>query len=380
MKRPEKRPDIRPDEGPEAAGEAGVSIGKPAGDVKTFSGRSPGAFDPAGLVLFAYFLLFCVFYGLTPSIIGALTFGWYLSLIIEVPARQLYKLRFLSYKAAVAVSTVFMFALLILGVSQIVPIVLDEGKRLFPLLKNSVGSFDLPKLLGESSLGSELSTALQDAGGRLLERIAQAGVTIINNLFQNLPDFTTGLIVFVITAGYFTYTVPSLKSNLWRFFPASGRVKAYSFLAEVYGDIRHFIAGQILIALFVGIVVGTGLALIGIPYALFLGFISGITNFIPYLGVLVAAVPAIVLGLSYQGFLGVLKVAVILMAANQFEGWILSPRIQGNRMKLNWFIIILSILIAGAVFGLVGILIAIPLVAFFKKYWIWYVQEAFLNM
>ncbi|MGC9313170.1 MAG: AI-2E family transporter, partial [Sediminispirochaetaceae bacterium] len=118
----------------------------------------------------------------------------------------------------------------------------------------------------------------------------------------------------------------------------------------------------------------------GIPYALFLGFISGITNFIPYLGVLVAAVPAVVLGLSYQGIMGVLKVAIVLAAANQFEGWILSPRIQGNRMKLNWFIIILSILVSGAIFGLVGILIAIPLVAFFKKFWIWYVQDAFRRM
>jgi predicted PurR-regulated permease PerM len=337
-------------------------------------------FDRAGLFLLAYFTLYCIFYGLTPSIVGALTFGWYLSLIIEVPARQLSRLKFLSYKASVAISTFVIFSLLILGISRIVPIVLEEGKRLFPLLKESVGSFDLPKMLGDSTLGREVTGALQDAGGSLLERTAQLGVTIMNSVFQNLPNFTTGLIVFAITAGYFTYTVPTIKSNLWRFFPASGREKAFRFLAEVYGDIRHFIAGQILIALFVGVVVGSGLALIGIPYALFLGFISGITNFIPYLGVLVAAVPAVVLGLSYQGIMGVLKVAIVLAAANQFEGWILSPRIQGNRMKLNWFIIILSILVSGAVFGLVGILIAIPLVAFFKKFWIWYVQDAFRRM
>ncbi|MGC9311358.1 MAG: AI-2E family transporter, partial [Sediminispirochaetaceae bacterium] len=200
-------------------------------------------FDRAGLFLLGYFTLYCIFYGLTPSIVGALTFGWYLSLIIEVPARQLSRLKFLTYKASVAISTFVIFSLLILGVSRIVPIVLDEGKRLFPLLKESVGSFDLPKMLGDSTLGREVTGALQDAGGSLLERTAQLGVTIVNSVFQNLPNFTTGLIVFAITAGYFTYTVPTIKTNLWRFFPASGREKAFRFLAEVYGDIRHFIAG-----------------------------------------------------------------------------------------------------------------------------------------
>jgi predicted PurR-regulated permease PerM len=332
------------------------------------------------LVLLLYFSVFCLLYGLTPGIIGALTFGWYLSLIIEVPARQLFKLRFLSYPLSVAISTFLVFSLLILGIGSIFPIVLDEGKKLFPLLKESVGSLGnlslLPNL-GESRLGQEAVQALRGAGGNILEKTTQLGVEIVNALVRSLPDFTTGLVVFVITAGYFTYTVPVFKKNLWRFFPASSYEKAHRFVAEVYGDIRHFIAGQILIALFIGLVVGTGLALVGLPYAMFLGFISGITNFIPYLGVLVAAIPSIVLGLSHQGWIGILKVVIVLAAANQIEGWFLSPRIQGSRMKLNWFVIILSILVSGSIFGLVGILIAIPLLVFFKKFWQWYVQDFF---
>lgn len=336
--------------------------------------------DRAAPVLLAYFLIFCLLYGLTPSIIGAITFGWYLSLVIEVPARQLSRLRFLSYPLSVAISTLLVFSMLILGIGSIFPIVLDEGKRLFPLLKDSVGSLGNLKmlpLLNQSRLGQEVLRALQGAGGNLLEKTAGLGVEIVNSLVRSLPNFTTALVVFVLTAGYFTYTVPVFKKNLWRFFPASGYEKARLFVAEVYGDIRHFIAGQILIALFIGLVVGLGLALIGIPYSLFLGFISGITNFIPYLGVLVAAIPAVVLGLSHQGWVGILKVVLVLAAANQIEGWFLSPRIQGSRMKLNWFVIILSILVSGAIFGLVGILIAIPLVVFFKKFWLRYVQDFF---
>lgn len=127
----------------------------------------------------------------------------------------------------------------------------------------------------------------------------------------------------------------------------------------------------------VGVIVGAGLAIFGLPYSLFLGFVSGISNFIPYLGVVVAAIPAVALGLGHSGLVGVLKVVAVLVIANQIKSWILAPRIQGGRMKLNWFVIILAILISGTIFGLVGVLIAIPLVVFFKKYWIWYVQEYF---
>jgi predicted PurR-regulated permease PerM len=333
--------------------------------------------DSAALFILGYFLIYCLFYGLTPNIIGALTFGWYLSLIIEVPARQLYKFRFLSYRMAVAISAFVTFSLLIFGVSRIVPIVLEEGKRLFPVLRESVQTFKVPVFLADSRIGIEITKAIQGATGKLVERTAQVGVDIVNALFQRLPDFTTGLVVFIITAGYFTYVVPVFKQNMWRFFPRSGSDKAIKFVAEVYGDIRHFIAGQIIIALVVGVIVGTGLAIVGVPYSIFLGFISGITNFIPYLGVIVAAVPALVLGLGHGGLIGVIKVLIVLVAANQIEGWFLSPRIQGSRMKLNWFVIILSILVSGAIFGLVGILIAIPLVVFFKKYWVRYVQVYF---
>ena len=342
-----------------------------------YSSPSSPQRDIAALFILGYFLIYCLFYGLTPNIIGALTFGWYLSLIIEVPARQLYKLRFLSYRMAVAISAFVTFSLLIFGISRIVPIVLEEGKRLFPVLRESVQTFKVPQLLSDSRIGLEITKAIQGATGKLVERTAQVGVDIVNALFQRLPDFTTGLVVFIITAGYFTYVVPVFKENMWRFFPHSGSGKAIKFVAEVYGDIRHFIAGQIIIALVVGIIVGTGLAIVGVPYSIFLGFISGITNFIPYLGVIVAAVPAIVLGLGHEGLIGILKVLIVLGAANQIEGWFLSPRIQGSRMKLNWFVIILAILVSGAIFGLVGILIAIPLVVFFKKYWLWYVQDYF---
>jgi predicted PurR-regulated permease PerM len=68
---------------------------------------------------------------------------------------------------------------------------------------------------------------------------------------------------------------------------------------------------------------------------------------------------------------------IVLIVANQIESWVLSPRIQGSRMKLNWFAILLSILLAGSILGIAGVLLGIPMLLFFKKFWVEYIQESY---
>ena len=72
-----------------------------------------------------------------------------------------------------------------------------------------------------------------------------------------------------------------------------------------------------------------------------------------------------------------IKILIVFLFANQFESWVLQPRIQGTRMKLNWFAIVLAILLAGSLFGLPGVLIGIPFLAFFRRFWAEYIQKGF---
>ncbi len=151
-------------------------------------------------------------------------------------------------------------------------------------------------------------------------------------------------------------------------------------MSGFYGDLRHFIRVQIIIAVLVGASVGGGMPIAGIQYSLFLGFLAGITNFIPYLGLILSAIPALLLGLSNGGTWGLVKVVIVLLVTNQMETWLFAPRIQGKRMQLNWFLIIISILFFARVFGLVCVLIAIPLLVFIRKFWIVYIQDTFRTL
>ncbi|MBN1687054.1 MAG: AI-2E family transporter [Spirochaetales bacterium] len=340
-------------------------------------GRRP--VDPCLWVFLAYFLMFIVLFKLSPSILGALTLGWYLSVIIEVPARTLSKIKFVPYKLAVVISSIFVFALLAAGVSLLIPIVIDEGKRLFDLVTSSVRDLNLQDMFrNDSEARVEWIVGITDSFlSNLGEQAATLGGDALNWTVQHIPNATTALLIFVITASYFTAVVPLLKANLRRFFPRSGRDKALSFVASFYGDLRHFIGGQVIIALIVGVLMGVGMLIAGIPYALFLGFLAGITNFIPFLGVILAGIPAILVGLTRAGVWGLVKVLIVIIATNQIESWILSPRIQGKRMKLNWFAIIVAIFFCAQFLGIVGVLLAIPILIFFRDFWIQYIQRAF---
>jgi len=329
-----------------------------------------------------YFLLFILLFKLAPDILGALTLGWYLSMIIEVPARHLSKIKFIPYKLAIVISSVLILALLVLGISLLIPILIDEGKRLFSLIATGVQNFDLREMfnISDEAVMEQVIGITDTFLSNIGERAANLGSDTINWTVQNVPNVMTAVVIFVIAASYFTAVIPMLKANFHRFFPRSGREKARTFASAFYGDLQHFIGGQVFIALVVGVLMGLGMLIAGVKYAFFLGFLAGITNFIPFLGVIIAGIPAILVGLTHGGIWGLVKVVIVILLTNQIESWVLSPKIQGRRMRLNWFAIIVAIFFCAQFLGVVGVLLAIPMLIFFRDFWILYVQKTFDRM
>ena len=338
--------------------------------------------DPAIWVFLGYAVLFFILFSVSPSILGALTLGWYLSMIIDVPTRLLSKIKFIPYKVAIVISSILVYALLVTGFSRLIPLLIDEGKRLFGLLRRSAANLDWNTLLfiKNDFIRERILSSIDDLLSLASGQVASLGGEALNWLVQTAPSAMTATLIFIIAASYFTAAVPVMRKNLWRFFPKSTREKAIAFTASFYGDLRHFIRGQVLIALLVGLCIGFGMFIVGIPYALFLGFLSGITNFIPFLGLIIAGIPALLVGVANGGWWGLAKVLIVIVITNQLESWVFSPRIQGKRMKLNWFIIIVSIFLSAQLLGLIGVLLAIPLLVFIRKFWVEYAQEAFRKL
>lgn len=336
--------------------------------------------DPALWVFVMYMTIFIGLYTVVPGIIAPLTFGWYLSLIIDAPARLLNRIKVLPYKVAVVLSSLIVFGLIMLCLFSIVPIAIEEGGKVVSILTDYVVNIELPSFIKDLGNADSIIELLENSTGKLIDLIANTGVSILNSVVQNLPSALTGSVLFIITASYFTSLTPTFRRNIWRFFPKSTRRKSVKFVGEFYNEMRHFIGGQILIAACIGLFVGLALWIVGVPYPLFLGFLAGITNFIPFLGSIIAMIPAVLLGFADGAVLGAVKALVVLLVANQLEAWVLSPKIQGQRMKINWFVILVGIFLFGALLGILGILLSIPIIVFIRKFWVEYVQDAYKKL
>jgi len=237
------------------------------------------AFDPAMWVILLYLFFFFVFFKAAPQIMGAILFGWYLSMIISVPTHFLS--RFIKYKLSLIISSIGMFVLIAFAIYSIFPVLIEEGKRFFPVIGSTASDINVENFFNGENIDPRLTEWLNSLIGDVGRNISEFGAQILNSVIQHIPAVSTSAILFVITASYFATLMPVLRENLWRFFPASTRGRSIQFMRECYKDIEHYIRGQVILALIVGVMVGIGTTISGVPYALFLGFLSGIFDFIP---------------------------------------------------------------------------------------------------
>ncbi len=133
-------------------------------------------------------------------------------------------------------------------------------------------------------------------------------------------------------------------------------------LAKESNDVLSgFLRGQFLVMIADAIMYGVGLSLFGIKIGILIGFIGGMLSFVPYLGptsvVVMGVIAAMVQGLGWQGVIGV---GVVWAVAQLVESYFLTPKLVGNRIGLHPMVVIFAVMAGGALFGFVGMLLALP--------------------
>ena len=129
--------------------------------------------------------------------------------------------------------------------------------------------------------------------------------------------------------------------------------------------IAGYLRGQALVCISLGAIYAIGLSLVGLQFGLIIGIIAGAISFIPFVGTFVGAVMAIGMALAQfpPDWMGVVKVAVVFLIGQMLEGNVLSPKLVGDRTGLHPVWIMFALLAGGALFGFVGVLIAVPVAA-----------------
>jgi predicted PurR-regulated permease PerM len=138
--------------------------------------------------------------------------------------------------------------------------------------------------------------------------------------------------------------------------------------AEINDIISKFIRGQLLVGLIIGLISSIGLSIIGIDFAFLIGFTAGIANVIPYVGPLIGCIPAIIVGLLSPNPMMALWAVLLLLAVQQLDGAVISPKIVGDSMGLHPIFVIMAITIGGTIAGILGMLLSVPIAAVIKLF------------
>ena len=127
-----------------------------------------------------------------------------------------------------------------------------------------------------------------------------------------------------------------------------------------------YISGQVLDAIVVAIIMSIALSIMKVKYALLLGFLIGLFNLIPYFGAIIAVIVACLITIFTGGFMQAVWVAIVLIVLQQIDANVINPKILKDALEISKILIIFSITVGGAYFGVLGMFLGVPVIAVIK--------------
>lgn len=197
------------------------------------------------------------------------------------------------------------------------------------------------------------------------EEITKQMGSIVPNaglFFSGLLGAFGNVVIIIFVGIYFAASPGVYTGGFIRLIPQSKRGRAREVIDEMGDTLSSWLLGKAVSMLIVGTATAIGLSLLGVPLALILGIIAGLLDFIPYLGPIMAGIPAVLLALSISPELAMY--ALLLFAAiNMLEGYVLQPMIEAKAIDLPPALVIVMQLVFGTLFGFAGVALATPLAA-----------------
>lgn len=182
------------------------------------------------------------------------------------------------------------------------------------------------------------------------------------NAASVLMNLFIGLIVSIYLMGSKENFCALLKKMMYAFLPGEKVNHALSILGETHTIFAKFISGKIIDSLIVGILTFIIMYIAGMPYIVLISVLIGVTNIIPFFGQYIGIIPSTILVFVASPSKGILFLVLIIILM-QFDGNVLGPKILGDSIGLGSFWILFSILFFGSLFGLLGMICAVPVFA-----------------
>ena len=259
---------------------------------------------------------------------------------------------------AIGLIALAMFAIMLLGVVVVLPPFVEE-----------IQSFHRRQPEFERRIDEQISPSFPFLARVLVQVLALPSAPGVTGFFKQplvwgkiAVGATTSLLLVLILSLYFLVDGKRLYAWLLAYVPRAHRKKMSLTVPEVFSVVRGYVRAQMLTSFLFAAFSYAVLSLLRVPAALSLALLAGVANVVPVVGVLVSTIPAALFALTVSPVAAIIVVAFYLLY-NFAESYLILPRVYGTRLRLSTLAVVLGLMVGGALAGIVGAVLVLPLVA-----------------
>lgn len=298
------------------------------------------------------------------SFLGAIATPFFIALFLNFilfpVVKRLEKLGIKIRWIAIAIVYIILFGLIVLAMILFVPLIVDQLVKLTTV--------EFPKFF------KELNEWAKETGIYENEQVQQILVSIQENFSTNVSAIIIGVLSSISVIFSFILTIvlspiicfymlkdhDTISTSIVESAPRKLQVHLSILMGRLNNTIGLYVRGQLIIMVTIGVISSIGYSILGVNYALLFGLLVGLTNIIPYIGALISAIVPIVFSFFQNGveWYEILSLNIVFQFV---EGNLLQPLIMSKQLDVHPLIILASILGFGAVFGTIGVILAVPL-------------------
>ena len=317
-----------------------------------------------------------LFYITMPFVMGII-----IAYILYLPCRKFErvfsKVKMLRKKARpLGIITVYIISIIILtlAITFVVPVI---TKSLIDLKDNFQNYYNITmqrisELPDDSILKSDIAMRIADEI-KNIDLSRYINIETITQYAQGAINFATGIFNFFVAIVVSFYILLERRQIIDFCRKLTGAVckkKVYNNISRYFNSTNDiffkFLVSQLLDAIVVGVLTSIALSIMGIKYSVLLGFMIGLFNMIPYFGAIIAVIIAIVITFLTGGLSQAVWMTIVVIILQQIDANIINPKIVGDSLKISPLLVILAVTLGGAYFGVLGMFLAVPIVAVIK--------------
>ena len=324
------------------------------------------------------------FIGNVLSVISPLFIGFVVAWLFAPLVDKMTKKGMSRILASIIIYVVFILFLIIFF-RIFIPIIYNELNELvstLPAIMTKITNFidDLFKEVNVEGIDingmkDNILGAITAYGNSISSSLPTTIVNVMSKLFSGLGSIFFGLIIGL----YMLFDFDNVTNLLLKLIPKRHQMEVADLLENIGREVRKSVNGTLLVACMVFVCDTIGFSIIGLKSALLFGLFCGITDLIPYIGPYIGTAVATIVAFTQNTFVG-FGVLIIAIIVQLVESYILQPVVMSKATKLHPVTIICGLLIFGHFFGIIGMILAVPIMSIFKVIWKFLVKKlAFLQ-